>query len=118
MAEIASGFTGCRSRPRRLRGRLQLGGRLQDPEEGRLRRERRPEPNIIAGRRRGGHEAHPGPAEYACHSCWPLLWWSGVTEAGNDPRVAGLVYIAAFAPDRGESVMDVIALLSKAQKPN
>src|ERR1700736_4814533 len=27
-----------------------------------------------------------------------------ITEAGNDPRVAGLVYIAAFAPDKGESV--------------
>ena len=27
-----------------------------------------------------------------------------VTEAGNDPKVMGLVYIAAFAPDRGESV--------------
>src|SRR5215468_1423738 len=27
-----------------------------------------------------------------------------ITEAGNDPRVTGLVYIAAFAPDRGESV--------------
>ena len=26
-----------------------------------------------------------------------------ITEAGNDPKVAGLVYIAAFAPDRGES---------------
>ena len=31
-----------------------------------------------------------------------------VTEAGNDPRVAGLVYIAAFAPDRGESVSSLI----------
>src|SRR5437868_846231 len=31
-----------------------------------------------------------------------------VTEAGNDPRVAGLVYIAAFAPDRGESVAALI----------
>jgi pimeloyl-ACP methyl ester carboxylesterase len=31
-----------------------------------------------------------------------------VTEAGNDPRVAGLVYIAAFAPDRGESVATLI----------
>lgn len=28
-----------------------------------------------------------------------------VTEAGTDPQVAGLVYIAAFAPDRGESVL-------------
>jgi pimeloyl-ACP methyl ester carboxylesterase len=31
-----------------------------------------------------------------------------VTEAGNDPKVAGLVYIAAFAPDRGESVSTLI----------
>jgi pimeloyl-ACP methyl ester carboxylesterase len=26
-----------------------------------------------------------------------------ITEAGNDPKVAGLVYIAAFAPDAGQS---------------
>jgi pimeloyl-ACP methyl ester carboxylesterase len=32
-----------------------------------------------------------------------------ITEAGNDPRVAGLVYIAAFAPDNGESVSKLIA---------
>ena len=32
-----------------------------------------------------------------------------VTEAGNDPRVAGLVYITAFAPDAGESVAKLIA---------
>jgi pimeloyl-ACP methyl ester carboxylesterase len=31
-----------------------------------------------------------------------------VTEAGNDPKVVGLVYIAAFAPDRGESVAALI----------
>jgi pimeloyl-ACP methyl ester carboxylesterase len=31
-----------------------------------------------------------------------------ITEAGNDPKVAGLVYIAAFAPDRGESVSTLI----------
>jgi pimeloyl-ACP methyl ester carboxylesterase len=31
-----------------------------------------------------------------------------ITEAGNDPRVAGLVYIAAFAPDKGESVATLI----------
>ena len=31
-----------------------------------------------------------------------------ITEAGNDPGVAGLVYIAAFAPDRGESVAALI----------
>jgi hypothetical protein len=27
-----------------------------------------------------------------------------ITEAGSDPKVAALVYIAAFAPDSGESV--------------
>jgi pimeloyl-ACP methyl ester carboxylesterase len=32
-----------------------------------------------------------------------------VTEAGNDPKVAALVYIAAFVPDQGESVQTIIA---------
>ena len=32
-----------------------------------------------------------------------------ITEAGNDPKVATLVYIAAFAPDAGESVQTLIA---------
>ncbi len=32
-----------------------------------------------------------------------------VSEAGTDPKVAGLVYIAAFAPDKGESVSSLIA---------
>ncbi len=32
-----------------------------------------------------------------------------ITQAGNDPKVAGLVYIAAFAPDQGESVATLIA---------
>ena len=35
--------------------------------------------------------------------------WAGVviTEAGTDPKVAGLVYVAAFAPDVGEVVGDL-----------
>ena len=32
-----------------------------------------------------------------------------ITEAGNDPNVAALVYISAFAPDKGESVNTLIA---------
>jgi pimeloyl-ACP methyl ester carboxylesterase len=32
-----------------------------------------------------------------------------ISEAGNDPKVKGLVYIAAFAPDKGESVQSLIA---------
>jgi pimeloyl-ACP methyl ester carboxylesterase len=31
-----------------------------------------------------------------------------ITEAGNDPKVIGLVYITAFAPDKGESVQSLI----------
>src|SRR6516165_2872153 len=32
-----------------------------------------------------------------------------VSEAGTDPKVKGVVYIAAFAPDQGESVSSLIA---------
>jgi pimeloyl-ACP methyl ester carboxylesterase len=41
-----------------------------------------------------------GPAILVGHS------WGGVviTEAGMDPKVVGLVYVAAFAPDQGEQV--------------
>ena len=31
-----------------------------------------------------------------------------ITESGTDPKVAGLVYITAFAPDKGESVESLI----------
>jgi len=32
-----------------------------------------------------------------------------ITEAGNDPKVAALVYVAAFAPDAGESLGSLLA---------
>ena len=32
-----------------------------------------------------------------------------ITESGSDPKVKALVYIAAFAPDKGESVQSLIA---------
>src|SRR5258705_3085437 len=35
-----------------------------------------------------------------------------ITEAGTDPKVVGLVYITAFAPDKGESVNSLIKVLS------
>src|SRR6266851_9717796 len=31
-----------------------------------------------------------------------------ITQAGNDPKVAGLVYVAAFAPDKGESPLQLL----------
>jgi len=45
-----------------------------------------------------------GPAILVGHSYGGVV----VTEAGNHPKVAGLVYIAAFAPDKGESVNELI----------
>ena len=48
--------------------------------------------------------AQNGPAILVGHSYGGVV----ITEAGNDPKVAGLVYIAAFAPDTGESVSALI----------
>ena len=48
--------------------------------------------------------AQNGPVILVGHSYGGVV----ITEAGNDPKVAGLVYIAAFAPDKGESVSTLI----------
>jgi pimeloyl-ACP methyl ester carboxylesterase len=45
-----------------------------------------------------------GPVVLVGHSYGGVV----ITEAGNDPKVAKLVYIAAFAPDKGESVASLI----------
>ena len=46
-----------------------------------------------------------GPVVLVGHS------WGGtvITEAGNDPKVKALVYVAAFAPDAGQSTGDQVA---------
>lgn len=44
--------------------------------------------------------AAPGPVILVGHSYGGAV----ITEAGNDPRVRALVYIAAFVPEQGESV--------------
>ncbi|MES2106402.1 MAG: alpha/beta hydrolase [Pseudomonadota bacterium] len=46
----------------------------------------------------------PGPVLLVGHSYGGVV----ITEAGNDPKVKGLVYVAAFAPDKGESVDSLI----------
>jgi len=48
--------------------------------------------------------AQDGPAILVGHSYGGVV----ITEAGTDPNVARLVYIAAFAPDKGESVAALI----------
>ncbi|MFF5301667.1 alpha/beta fold hydrolase [Streptomyces sp. NPDC013161] len=50
-------------------------------------------------------DALDGPAILVGHSYGGAV----ITEAGNHDRVAGLVYIAAFVPDKGESVNTLIA---------
>src|SRR5262245_8998560 len=50
-------------------------------------------------------DCQDGPAILVGHSYGGVV----ITEVGTDPRVAALVYIAAFAPDAGESVSSLIA---------
>jgi len=50
-------------------------------------------------------DAQDGPVILVGHSYGGVV----ITEAGNDPKVEALVYIAAFAPDKGESVGSLIA---------
>jgi pimeloyl-ACP methyl ester carboxylesterase len=47
--------------------------------------------------------AQYGPVILVGHSYGGVV----ITEAGNDPKVAGLVYVAAFAPDAGQSIVDI-----------
>jgi pimeloyl-ACP methyl ester carboxylesterase len=49
--------------------------------------------------------AQDGPVVLVGHSYGGAV----ITEAGNDPKVSALVYVAAFAPDTGESVSSLIA---------
>src|ERR1700726_4747003 len=49
--------------------------------------------------------AQDGPTILVGHSYGGAV----ITQAGNHPKVAGLVYITAFAPDKGESVNSLIA---------
>lgn len=46
--------------------------------------------------------AEEGPVILAGHSIGGLV----ITEAGNDPKVVGLVYVAAFAPDADQTIAD------------
>ena len=58
--------------------------------------------DVAATRRVVG--AQKGPVILVGHSYGGVV----ITETGNDSKVAGLVYIAAFAPDAGESVATLI----------
>jgi pimeloyl-ACP methyl ester carboxylesterase len=55
-------------------------------------------------------DAQEGPSILVGHSYGGAV----VTEAGNDPKVCGLVYVAAFQPDAGESPMDLVKKMPPA----
>src|SRR5271155_2822833 len=47
--------------------------------------------------------AEDGPLILVGHSYGGVV----ITEAGNDPKVVGLVYVAAFAPDAGQDITEI-----------
>src|SRR6201982_628102 len=57
-------------------------------------------------------DAMGGPVVLVGHSYGGSI----ITEAGNNPNVAGLVYIAAFALDEGESCASIETALPQASK--
>lgn len=57
-------------------------------------------------------DRQPGPVVLVGHS----YGGSVITEAGNDPKVSALVYIAAFAPDAGESPAQIEQSMPPATK--
>jgi pimeloyl-ACP methyl ester carboxylesterase len=60
--------------------------------------------NDDAAATRRAIEQQDGPVILVGHS------WAGavITQAGNDDKVKALVYVAAFAPDKGQSVNDIL----------
>ena len=51
-----------------------------------------------------------GPTLLVAHSYGGVV----ITEAGNAPNVAGLVYIAAFIPEKGESAVGLLSQMAAA----
>ena len=61
---------------------------------------------------RAAIDAMGGPVVLVGHSYGGSI----ITEAGNDPKVSNLVYIAAFAPDTGESPASIEQAVPQASK--
>ncbi len=55
-------------------------------------------------------DLQPGPTLLVGHSYGGVV----ITEAGNAPNVVGLVYIAAFIPDQGESAVSLLSQMPAA----
>ncbi len=58
--------------------------------------------------------AQDGPTVLVGHSYGGVV----ITEAGNDPKVVSLVYVAAFAPDAGQSIGEISQAFAKPAGAN
>jgi pimeloyl-ACP methyl ester carboxylesterase len=99
-----------------IRRRLRLGSRRQDPREGWLHGvgSAAPETSYAEDQKytKAAIDAMGGPVVLVGHSYGGSI----DTEAGNDPNVGALVYIAAFALDEGESCASIEQALPQASK--
>src|SRR5262249_42942322 len=86
-------------------GRLQLVEGRADPRGARVSHCCRAEPTQLAGRRRRGDETHRQSGRPRSPRRSPY-GGTVITAAGDDPKVAALVDVAAFAPDLGPSTFD------------
>jgi len=73
-----------------------------------------PESIDLIGRRCCRHSPSSSVAGWPDGFGWPFFAGTIISEAGNDPKVSALVYVAARAPDAGE---DFGALAAKFPKP-
>lgn len=55
---------------------------------------------FLGGGETSQNNMQDGPVLLVGHSYGGVV----ITEAGNNPKVAGLVYVAAFAPEEGETL--------------
>jgi hypothetical protein len=95
---------------------LRLGSRCEDPREGWLRGigAQPPETSYADDQKftKAAIDAMGGPVVLVGHSYGGSI----ISEAGNNPNVAALVYIAAFALDDGESCASIEQALPQASK--
>ena len=90
----------------RMGRRLRLERRLRHFGQGRLQRQYRPGAGDVFPGRCHGYEARPRLQEGPCILVGHSYGGAVITEAGTDPSVVGLVYIAAHMPDAGENESD------------
>jgi hypothetical protein len=86
-----------------------LGEGLHDAHQGRLPGARGPEFDRDTRWRCRDDRARNPERQASRGACRPLLWWNDHQRSRNDPKVRSVVYIAAYAPDAGESVASLTA---------